>query len=247
MRPAAHVTPFFRSLYWPENKLALADVRAESKIRQGVTTEVMRNCGAWPALLAGAVTEQTRAKAKGLGVDITWMGMAEYLDHVGDTGTALNVAPLLGHNTVQGAVLGFDDLQPTREQYSQMERLLQEAMEQGARGLLSGVYYAPGFYAPTGELTGLPRVVARRNGILEAEKPREEGQAARSKMAAAHLSTYSCQELSSQWWRRVHPLEKIPGQSSLAVVRMCLDLASEDVQIQQAIQPGTLDEARDVA
>ncbi|NIN69166.1 MAG: hypothetical protein GTO63_31655 [Anaerolineae bacterium] len=64
-------------------------------------------------------------------------------------GTAVNVVPLVGHNVAQGAALGFDDVQPTREQHSQMERLVQEAVEQGARGLSTGLYYAPGFDALT--------------------------------------------------------------------------------------------------
>ncbi len=120
---------------------------------------------------------------------------------------AVNVLPLVGHNTVQGAVVGFDDVQPTRGQHTQMGRLVREAMEQGARALSTGLYYAPGFSALTRELTGLARVVARRNGILEATKPWKVGQAARGKMLAAHLSTYVRQELPSQWWRRLHPTE----------------------------------------
>jgi N-acyl-D-amino-acid deacylase len=160
-----HLAPGFIDPHTHSDLTLLADPLAESKIRQGVTTEVIGNCGDSPAPLVGAAMEHTRAEAKGLGVDVKWTSMAEYLDHLRNAGTAVNVVPLVGHNTVRGAVLGFGDVQPTPEQQSQMERVVQETMEQGARGLSSGLYYAPGFYARTQELIGLARVVARRNGI----------------------------------------------------------------------------------
>jgi len=143
----------------------LADPRAESKIRQGVTTEVIGNCGFSPAPLAGAAVEEMSAKAKPYGVTVAWRSMAEYLDRLRAPGTALNVVPLLGHNTVRGAVMGYDDAQPTPEQQAQMERVVEEAMQQGARGLSTGLYYPPGYYAQTGEVIGLARAAARHGGI----------------------------------------------------------------------------------
>jgi N-acyl-D-amino-acid deacylase len=160
-----HIAPGFIDPHTHSDLTLLADPLAQSKIRQGVTTEVIGNCGVSPAPLLGDAEEQTRAEAKELGLDVNWTSMAEYLDHLRSAGTAVNVVPLVGHNTVRGAALGFGDVQPTPEQQSQMERLAQESMEQGARGLSSGLYYAPGFYARTPELIGLARVVARRNGI----------------------------------------------------------------------------------
>jgi len=91
--------------------------------------------------------------------------MAEYLERLRQSGIAVNVVPLVGHNTVRGAVLGFDDVQPTTEQQAEMEQLVAEAMEQGARGLSTGLFYPPGFYARTEEVIGLARVAARRGGI----------------------------------------------------------------------------------
>jgi N-acyl-D-amino-acid deacylase len=73
--------------------------------------------------------------------------------------------PLLGHNTVRGAVIGYDDVQPTPEQQAEMERVVEEAMEQGARGISTGLYYPPGYYAKTEEVIGLARAAARHGGI----------------------------------------------------------------------------------
>jgi N-acyl-D-amino-acid deacylase len=131
-----------------------------------VTTEVIGNCGFSPAPLLGAAVEETQAEAKGVGVNITWASMAEYLEHLRNAGTAVNVVPLVGHNTVRGSVLGFDDVQPTTEQQAEMERTVAEAMEQGASGLSTGLFYVPGSYAHTKEVIGLAQVAARCGGVL---------------------------------------------------------------------------------
>ena len=142
-----------------------ADPRAESKIRQGVTTDVLGNCGLSLAPLAGAAIKEIQADIENYGGTVTWSSMAEYVDQLRTTGAAVNLVPLVGHNTVRGSVLGYDDVQPTPEQQAQMEHLVAEAMEQGARGLSTGLFYPPGFYARTEEVIGLARAAARYGGI----------------------------------------------------------------------------------
>jgi len=160
-----HLAPGFIDPHTHSELTLLADPRAESKIRQGVTTEIVGNCGFSPAPLLGAAVEEMHAQAKTIGLDVTWASMAEYLERLRTPGTAVNVVPLVGHNTVRGSVLGFDDVQPTIEQQAEMERLVAEAMEQGARGLSTGLYYPPGFYTHTEEVIGLAKVAARCGGI----------------------------------------------------------------------------------
>jgi len=160
-----HLAPGFIDPHTHSDLTLLVDPRAESKIRQGVTTEVIGNCGSSPAPLLGAAVEEVRAEAKSVGLDVTWASMAEYLERLRKPGTAVNVVPLVGHNTVRGAVLGLDDVQPTPEQQAEMERLVAQTMEQGARGLSTGLFYPPGFYARTEEVIGLARVAARCGGI----------------------------------------------------------------------------------
>jgi len=162
---ALHLAPGFIDPHTHSDLTLLVNPRAESKIRQGVTTEVIGNCGSSPAPLLGATVEEAQAAAKSVDLDVTWASMAEYLERLRQSGIAVNVVPLVGHNTVRGAVLGFDDVQPTTEQQAEMEQLVAEAMEQGARGLSTGLFYPPGFYARTEEVIGLARVAARRGGI----------------------------------------------------------------------------------
>jgi N-acyl-D-amino-acid deacylase len=160
-----HLAPGFIDPHTHSDLTLLANPRAESKIRQGVTTEVIGNCGGSPAPLLGAAVEEARAWAKSLGLEVTWATMAEYVDRLRNQGSAVNVVALVGHNTLRGSVLGYDDVQPRPEQQAEMERLAAEAMEQGARGLSTGLFYPPGFYARTEEVIGLARVAARHGGI----------------------------------------------------------------------------------
>jgi len=162
-----HVAPGFIDPHTHSDLPLLVDPRAESKIRQGVTTEIIGHCGFSPAPLAGAAVQETGARAEGLDLEVTWRSMAEYLDRLRHPGTALNVVALVGHNTVRGSVLGYEDVQPTADQQARMERLVAEAMEQGARGMSTGLFYPPGFYAQTEEVVGLAQVVARHGGIYD--------------------------------------------------------------------------------
>jgi len=160
-----HLAPGFIDPHTHSDLTLLADPRAESKIRQGVTTEVIGNCGDSPAPLLGAAVEKMQASAKHVGVKITWASTAEYLEYLRQQGMAVNVVPLVGHNTVRRAILDFEDVPPTPEQQAEMERLVAEAVEQGARGLSTGLFCPPGFYAQTAEVIGLARVAARYGGI----------------------------------------------------------------------------------
>jgi len=160
-----HVAPGFIDPHTHSELTLLANPKAESKIRQGVTTEIVGNCGGSPGPLIGAAMEEARVAAEIVGVDITWASLGDYLERIKRQGTALNVVALVGHNTIRGAVLGFEDVQPSPEQQAEMEQLVADAMEQGARGLSAGLFYPPGYYAHTDEVIGLAKVAAHYDGI----------------------------------------------------------------------------------
>jgi len=159
------LAPGFIDPHTHSDMTLVMEPRAESKIRQGVTTEVIGNCGSSPAPLLGASWEEAKSEAEIYGTEIDWHDIAGYIQHLNAAGVAVNVVPLVGHNTVRGSVLGFDDVQPTADQQAEMERLVEEAMQQGARGLSTGLYYPPGYYADTSEVIGLAHTAARHGGI----------------------------------------------------------------------------------
>jgi len=159
------LAPGFIDAHSHSDLTLLANPRAQSVVRQGVTTQVIGNCGISHAPLSGAALEESRAEGRNLGLEVTWTSMAGYLERLGDSGSAVNVVPLVGHKAIRGAVLGFGEFQPTPKQQAKMERLVAEAMEQGARGFSTLLRFPPGCYSTTEEVAGLARVAARYGGI----------------------------------------------------------------------------------
>jgi N-acyl-D-amino-acid deacylase len=141
--------------------------RAESKIRQGVTTEVVGNCGFSPAPVNPAFREDLRGFALYIppGLDLSWRSVGEYLDRFEGDGCALNVVQLVGHGTLRIAAMGFARRPPTAAELDTMRRLVAESLEGGAWGLSTGLIYAPGSFADTGEIVELARVAARGGGF----------------------------------------------------------------------------------
>lgn len=84
-----------------------------------------------------------------------------------EQGIGTNVALFVGHGSVRRKVLGMSDAAPTAEQLEQMKSIVREAMQQGAIGLSTGLYYAPGSYAKTDEVVALARVAAEFGGVYD--------------------------------------------------------------------------------
>jgi N-acyl-D-amino-acid deacylase len=170
------LTPGFIDIHSHSDWRLWANRRAESKIRQGVTTEVVGNCGFSPAPASTEHVEELRGFALYLprGMDFRWRSVGEYLDAFDAEGTAVNVVQLVGHGTLRVAVMGFDRRPPTGRELTQMQRLLAQAVEDGAWGLSTGLIYAPGSYASTEEIVHVARA-ARGRGIY-ASHIRGEGE-----------------------------------------------------------------------
>jgi N-acyl-D-amino-acid deacylase len=160
-----HLAPGFIDPHMHSDLTVFGNRRAESSIHQGVTTEIIGNCGLSAAPMSGASVGDLQALSMGIEIDITWKSMAEYLEHLQKTGMAVNIVPLIGHSNVRGSVMGYDNVNLTTEQQVKMENLVDEAMEQGARGISTGLFYPPGFYSHTKEIIGLARIVAKHGGI----------------------------------------------------------------------------------
>jgi N-acyl-D-amino-acid deacylase len=160
-----YLAPGFIDPHMHSGLTLFGNKKAESSIRQGVTTEIVGNCGMSGAPLYGKAIDEVAFLKGGLDFDITWNSMGEYLEQLEKSGSSLNVVPLVGHNTIRQSVIGLGADAPTPEQQIEMETLMAEAMEQGGRGLSTGLFYPPGCYADTDEVIGLAKVAAKYGGI----------------------------------------------------------------------------------
>ena len=145
----------------------LLDPRGESKLRQGVTTEVTGNCSYAPYPLRPADLPALRATFSGIaGDDLVWdwTDLDGFRRRFNAQGAALNIAPLAGHAALRVAAMGYANRAPDPEEQAVMERLLAETMEQGAFGFSAGLTLAPSAYAATEEIVALCTVVARYGG-----------------------------------------------------------------------------------
>lgn len=89
----------------------------------------------------------------------------DYFLKLEEQGVGPNIVHLVGHGTVRQAVLAYADRAPNEEELAKMKSLVERAMQEGALGLSSGLFYAPGSYARTEELIELCKVVKKYNGI----------------------------------------------------------------------------------
>jgi N-acyl-D-amino-acid deacylase len=137
---------------------------AESKVRQGVTTEVVGNCGFSPGPVALGHEQTVSDWMGGIGnrPRITWHSFGEYLDHVRDLGPSVNVVHFVGHGALRLATVGGENRPATPDEMRAMERLLAEALDAGAFGYSTGLVYAPSVFASTEELITLARIMAGR-------------------------------------------------------------------------------------
>jgi len=161
------VTPGFIDMHSHSDWRLWENRRAESKVRQGVTTEVVGNCGFSPAPASDEFVDELRGFALHVpaGMDFRWRSVGEYLRAFDATATAVNVIQLIGHGTLRIAAMGFARRPPTTAELGVMQKLLADGIEDGAWGLSTGLIYAPGSYATTEEIVALASVAARHRGF----------------------------------------------------------------------------------
>lgn len=155
------VAPGFIDIHSHSDFLLLEDGHAQSKIRQGVTTEILGE-GNSAGPYRGKLSAQSRAVR---GKDREWRTLGGYFDVLDEAGSSVNVASYVGLNNVWQSVMGNSFDRPTPEQIAEMGTLVDEAMREGALGLSSQVMMPPGSLATTEDVIALCRVVAKHGGI----------------------------------------------------------------------------------
>jgi N-acyl-D-amino-acid deacylase len=137
--------------------------KAESKVRQGVTTEIVGHCG---FSVAPALPGKVELLRDYLSPSAPWLPFREtsFSNYLKDfPRTAVNAGMLVGHNTLRLMVMGMAERAPNADELKQMIALIEEALDAGALGLSSGLFTPPGSYAAPAEMTALGHVLKRHN------------------------------------------------------------------------------------
>jgi dihydroorotase/N-acyl-D-amino-acid deacylase len=153
------VAPGFIDLLGQSEGSVLVDPRVESKVRQGVTTEVTGE-GWSPGPNAEASAREGRTPGRA-----GWPTLADYFDELESRGSAINFALFMGASNARSIVIGNVDRVATDEELARMEVLVEEAMRDGAIGLSSSLIYVPATFASTEELVRLARAASRHGGV----------------------------------------------------------------------------------
>ena len=155
------VAPGFIDMHSHSDYLLLEDGHAQSKVRQGVTTDVLGEGSS-----GGPYQGKLDPKKVDVGeVTVSWRTLGEYLDTLDRQGIAINVATYVGEGNVWRCVMGDSFDRPTADQIGQMQKLVAAAMQEGAFGLSSMMASPPGLLATTDDLVALAEVAGQYGGI----------------------------------------------------------------------------------
>ncbi len=150
-----------------------------NKLTQGVTTQVLGQCGISLAPTAPATLEALKSYVgfitAGVEEDWNWTSYSDWLSRVEKLKLAWNVIPCVGHGTIRIAAMGFDERESTKEEMERMKALTREAMQAGCFALTSGLIYPPGVYSPEEELWEIASVLAETGGIYMSHMRSESG------------------------------------------------------------------------
>jgi len=162
------VAPGFIDLHSHSDYTLLVDGTAQSKVRQGVTTEIIGEAASAGPILAPAVADFDNGTApltQKDGLKRDWTTLGEYFARVERQGISVNIASYVGSGQVRLDVMGNVNRAPSAAEMTQMKGLVDRSMREGAIGLASGLIYAPNMFAKTSELIDLAREAAKYGGL----------------------------------------------------------------------------------
>ena len=166
------VCPGFIDIHSHTDATILINHKAESKIRQGITTEIVGNCGMsaapltadfMPAIIDHLTVNSDYGNPDDIGK--FWMTFGEYTQYLNELPLGINLIPLVGFGTLRSAVMGVKSGSPTKDEMKGMKDLLEKSLEEGAAGMSTGLEYIPDSLSHVDELIQLCQVIKRQNKL----------------------------------------------------------------------------------
>ena len=164
------LAPGFIDIHSHTDAALLLHKQNESRILQGITTELGGDCGFSPMPLTPERREVLKNRYFGFTekeLEPDWEDTAGFLDKVEANGTSVNYATLAGHGSIRIAAMDFDDREPSTQELEKMRKLTAQFMEQGCYGFSTGLIYPPSSYANTNEIIELAKVAASYGGFYK--------------------------------------------------------------------------------
>lgn len=159
------VTPGFIDAHGHSDFAFLLISNADSKLHQGITTEVIGSCGHSAFPLYNEAKKRIQEEYKKYNLIIDWSTAQEYFDKITATKVAINIVPFIGHSMIRASIMGYDDRKPTADELKKMKYEAEKAMDIGIVGLSTGLIYSPGYFADTNEIIELAKTCNQYNGI----------------------------------------------------------------------------------
>ena len=169
------VAPGFIDVHTHDDRALFASPGMVAKASQGVTTVITGNCGVSLAPLSLAGVPPPPLDLIGDGADYAYPRFADYLAALDKAPAAVNAACLVGHSTLRVGAMPELDRPARADEIAAMGERLQEALDAGAIGLSSGLFYAPAFHAPPAEIEALAARL-RPAGALYTTHMRDEAE-----------------------------------------------------------------------
>lgn len=155
------VAPGFIDMHSHSDFVLFEDGDAQSKIRQGVTTDVLGESNS-----AGPFVEHLPPQVVNIkGQKVELRTMKDYFDAIDRAGVSINVASYVGLGQIWECVMGRSHRRPTLAEFAEMKALIAQAMHEGAFGLSSMLMMPPGSLATTDDIVELCKVVREHGGI----------------------------------------------------------------------------------
>ena len=166
------VAPGFINMMGHSEESLFEDGRAQSDIRQGVTTEIFTESTFGP--LNAKMKKQLQDGQGDIKYKVTWNTLGEYMHTLEKKGIATNIASFVGTGAVRQYIIGEDNKAPTAAQLDSMKLLVAQAMQEGALGVTNALIYPVDFFAKTDELIALSKEAAKYGGTYSSHM-RSEG------------------------------------------------------------------------
>ncbi len=167
------VAPGFIDMLGQSETTILVDPRLPSKIFQGITTEITGE-GNSIAPTNDRLVAEDKAGFDHYRIQQDWRSFDDYFKRLEKQGIGINLASYVGATTVRQIVIGDENRSPTPAELAQMQKLVLDAMHQGAMGVSTALQYSPAPYAKTEELIALASTAASAGGMY-ATHMRSEG------------------------------------------------------------------------